>query len=378
MEIETDHAVQIMEEKKFSPEIDVIVPHVATVSEPNRALDISDEEKRSIMITEEFMDFFEKSTKIMERALNEDYDILVDYNALSGQGYSELNRDSSSDFGMRLFRSFSHERWTKNRNVTDVQWSKRFPELLLGSYNKNSSNINESDGLVLIWNVHMVDRPEFVLHSQVFVIDKSDVLTAIYSPFNNSIIVGGTYSGQICIWDTRAKTTPVLSTSLSSPGHSHPISSLSIVGTQNAHNLISTSTDGTVCSWQLDMLAQSQDILELTLHSDQRTNEVSVTCMDFQQQETTSFWVGTEEGKVFQCNRFDRAGSKAGIDLSISYHGHEGPITGLQFHPGNSLVEYQSLFLTSSLDWSVRLWKAEVFSIEIELEVGSQNDCKAN
>ena len=55
--------------------------------------------------------------------------------------------------------------------MTDVQWSMRFPELLLGSYNKNTANINESDGLVLVWNVHLLERPEFVLHSQVSIVD---------------------------------------------------------------------------------------------------------------------------------------------------------------------------------------------------------------
>ena len=31
-----------------------------------------------------------------------------------------------------------------------------------------------------------------------------------------------------------------------------------VVGTQNAHNLISISTDGKLCSWSLDMLSQPQ------------------------------------------------------------------------------------------------------------------------
>lgn len=36
-----------------------------------------------------------------------------------------------------------------------------------------------------------------------------------------------------------------------------------MVGTQNAHNVISVSSDGKLCSWSLDMLSQPQDILEL-------------------------------------------------------------------------------------------------------------------
>jgi len=34
-------------------------------------------------------------------------------------------------------------------------------------YNKNPAALNEPDGLVAVWNLHMLERPEFVLHSQV-------------------------------------------------------------------------------------------------------------------------------------------------------------------------------------------------------------------
>jgi dynein intermediate chain len=298
-EIQTD----FVEEKVVQVPIQVvseIIEPVEQKQEPQKEL--SEQELFELMISDDFVDFFEKSAKVMERALNEDYDFLKDYNADSQMYFIIIRQEKSKDV-IRLYRSFSHERWTKNRNVTDIQWSMRFSELLLGSYNKNTCNINESDGLVLVWNVHLIERPEFVLHSQ------SDVMAARFSPFNPSIIVGGTFSGQICVWDTRAKPTPVLTTSLSSPGHSHPIYSLSVVGTQNAHNLISASTDGTVCSWQLDMLAQPQDLIELTLANEHnKTDEVAVTCMDFQPQETTTFWIGSEQGTVYQANRFDRAG----------------------------------------------------------------------
>ena len=69
---------------------------------------------------------------------------------------------------------------------------------------------------------------------------------------------GGTYSGQILLWDTRSKHLPILKTPLSAAGHTHPVYAMQIVGTQNAHNLITSSTDGMVCSWLVDMLAQPQ------------------------------------------------------------------------------------------------------------------------
>jgi WD40 repeat protein len=87
---------------------------------------------------------------------------------------------------------------------------------------------------------------------------QSDVLSVTFSPFHSNLIFGGTYSGQILLWDTRAKHLPVLKTPLSAAGHTHPVYSMQMVGTQNAHNLITSSTDGTVCSWLVDMLAQPQ------------------------------------------------------------------------------------------------------------------------
>src|SRR5581483_1906118 len=130
----------------------------------------------------------------------------------------------------------------------------------------------------------------------------------MFSEFHPSYIIGGTYSGQILVWDMRSKMLPVFKTPLGANGHTHPVYAMQVVGTQNAHNLITASTDGLVCSWQLDMLAQPQETLELVHPNHNKTDEVSVTALGFPDNETTAFWVGTEEGNVYQANRFDRAG----------------------------------------------------------------------
>jgi dynein intermediate chain len=84
----------------------------------------------------------------------------------------------------------------------------------------------------------------------------------MFSEFHPTLVIGGTYSGQIVLWDTRSKSLPVLKTPLSASGHTHPVYSMQMVGTQNAHNLITSSTDGLICSWTLDMLAQPQVIVD--------------------------------------------------------------------------------------------------------------------
>lgn len=53
-------------------------------------------------------------------------------------------------------------------------WSQRlllrrlqFPELAVASYNKNTSAPNDPDGIVAVWNLHLIERPEFVFHASV-------------------------------------------------------------------------------------------------------------------------------------------------------------------------------------------------------------------
>ena len=104
---------------------------------------------------------------------------------------------------------------------------------------------------------------------------------------------GGTYSGQILLWDMRSKHLPVLKTPLSAAGHTHPVYAMQMVGTQNAHNLITSSTDGLVCSWLVDMLAQPQ---VCSMISDY------LICIDFRRREGIS---GTHPRRSQQ----DRGGS---------------------------------------------------------------------
>ena len=84
-------------------------------------------------------------------------------------------------------------------------------------------------------------------------------MSVCFSKFHPHYVIGGTYSGQIVIWDVRSgKRTPVQRSLLSAGAHTHPVYCLELVGSQNAHNLISVSTNGKLCSWNLDNLSQPQ------------------------------------------------------------------------------------------------------------------------
>lgn len=102
-----------------------------------------------------------------------------------------------------------------------------------------------------------------------------------------------------------------------------------------------------------------QEALPLTMPAHNKTDEVSITCFDFPDNETSTFWIGTEEGSVYQANRYDRASAKAGINPDEAYRGHAAPVTGIHFHPGTGSIDFSNLFLTSSVDWTVKLWRTK-------------------
>ncbi|UYV83841.1 DYNC1I2, partial [Cordylochernes scorpioides] len=226
----------------------------------------------------------------------------------------------------------------------DIRSPYRFPELLAASYNNNEESPNDPDGICLIWNMKFKkSTPEFIFHSQ------SPVMCARFAKFHPNLVIGGTYSGQICIWDNRyPKHTPVQRSPLSSLAHTHPVYCLQVVGTENAHNLVTVSTDGKLCTWSLDMLSSPQETMDLI---NQKQTNVAVTCLSFPAGDFNNFIVGSEEDMVYSgC----RHGNKAGV--MDTFEGHMGPLTGLDCHPAQGTLDFSHLFLTSSLDWTCKLW----------------------
>ncbi|KAI0970000.1 cytoplasmic dynein-like protein 1 intermediate chain 2 [Xylaria arbuscula] len=350
---------EIEEELKAARELvtdGVIQPNSVVASNfPARAL--TSEELAAVTASNEFVDFVERSTKVIERALDmgNEYDILTDY-SLQAHDIEDEDEQAGNTGGKGRRRvkevvQFYDDRWSKKRMISSIDFSPKYPELVLASYTKNPSAPHDPDGIVQVWNQHLHDRPEFLFHAQ------SDILSAKFSPFHPNLIIGGTYSGQVLLWDTRAKTAPVQKTPLTGSGHSHPVYSVDIVGTQNANNIISVSTDGALCVWSVDMLSQPQESLTLSTPPPNKFEDLAPTTMAFPHADPTYFLVGSEEGPIYPCHRYDRAGAKAGVDSRVSYKGHAAPVMSVDFHPARGPVDLGDLILSSSLDWSVKLWK---------------------
>ncbi|RXM99361.1 Cytoplasmic dynein 1 intermediate chain 2, partial [Acipenser ruthenus] len=305
MGITPDAPVEDDEEEETAPLKPVIEPEeekaVQKEEEEAPPHELTEEEKLQVLHSEEFLSFFDHSTRIVERALSEHVDVFFDY---SGRDLEEKEGEIQAGAKLSLNRQFMDERWSKHRVVTCLDWSFQYPELLVASYNNNEDAPHEPDGVALVWNMkYKKTTPEYVFHCQ------------------------------------------------------HPVYCVNVVGTPNAHNLISISTDGKMCSWSLDMLSQPQDSMEL-VHK--QSKAVAVTCMSFPLGDVNNFVVGSEEGSVYTACRH---GSKAGI--SEMFEGHQGPITGIHCHTAGGPVDFSHLFVTSSFDWTVKLWSTKVHKLQL-------------
>lgn len=169
--------------------------------------------------------------------------------------------------------------------------------------------------------------------------------------------------------------------------------------------LISASTDGRVCIWDVDQMQQPIDMLDLRIAlsivsnytsvniSTDKKVEASVTSFAIHRKENKELYIGTEAGKLY-ATKLDQqktakgtagasvSDSSSGIDAlaadkqakggfnasgvarevivnAVSKEGsHFGPVTAMHFNP--LLPGHRDgLLLTASLDSMVKLWSTE-------------------
>ncbi len=235
--------------------------------------------------SDDFLSFFARNSRILEKALEQE-DIFF-------ENGPRVNNKEPFETGqvLKVNREFNADKW-RNRIVTWLDWSPHYPELLLASYEGSSL---DPDGVV-VWNSNFkCDTPEYVFNCS------SWITSCCFANFHPNLVIGGTNSGQIVMWDNRSnKRTPVQQSSPSSNSHSDPIHCIRVVGSQNAHTLISVSTDGTLCSWTLDNMSKPQETLRLRC---KQSRDLAVTSMGFRPGDVNNFIVGSAEGPIYTATR---------------------------------------------------------------------------
>lgn len=153
-----------------------------------KATILSNEEAKGIMRTKEFENFFDRTSRIIERAIDTDTNILRDY-------FTEDNDDAAHTMHKtdKMQHQFTFmENAFRKRAVSSIDWSPKEPELLLCSYSKSSEwKHSEADGLIDIFSLALRSRPEMQLTSQY------EITKAMFNPFKPNEVLAATFSGNI-------------------------------------------------------------------------------------------------------------------------------------------------------------------------------------
>jgi dynein intermediate chain, cytosolic len=138
-------------------------------------------------------------------------------------------------------------------------------------------------------------------------------------------------------------------------------------GSANAHMLVTASTDGQVAWWNTAQLSQPSEQLQLALGTDtsaisngaidssntqsnSSSSSVTISCIACSQQENLHLVVGSESGSIYKAAIHTRTAGAL-----QEYTGHYGMVTAVDFNPSTSR-SLQGLLLSSSVDWTTRLW----------------------
>lgn len=86
--------------------------------------------------------------------------------------------------------------------------------------------------------------------------------------------------------------------------------------------------------------------------------------MEFHEEETDKFYVGSEDYNIYQGNLHSSNSRDQQQWRTFSHH--QAPVTKISMHPGKSmsdskgnigvLADMSELMLSASMDWTVKLW----------------------
>jgi len=351
------------------------------------------EEVERELASETFSSFLNIASKKVERVLGSAVlaDLLVDYDGET-DGTKRVAKTSDGSKFISSRQVYECSNWTGTRDVTDMDWSPLHRELMLCSYHMPSSTTSlgqpkgstavkvlspddtrsdsvaprsgelQSDGLALIWNLAMPNRPEHIFTCG------SPVTSTRFHPTESPLIIGGCQSGQVVVWDVRAGRMPVQKSSLTtttsgnSKGHTHPICAMEMV--EGGAGLVTGATDGRVNFWSLANLRDPAESMQIG---------DSVSCLAVSP-ESETLVCGDEMGTLYaiQSNQSTIGGGRERSRRQVrkldpgSSEGHFGMISAVSTKTLKSSARAAltkgflrgsgGLLLSAGVDWTVKVW----------------------
>ncbi|RXN07145.1 cytoplasmic dynein 1 intermediate chain 2 isoform X4 [Labeo rohita] len=163
--------------------------------------ELTEEEKLQILHSEDFMEFFDHSTRIMERALSEHVDVFFDY---SGRDMEEKEGEMQAGAKLSLNRKFVDDRWSKQRVVTCLDWSPQHPVYcvnVVGTQNAHNLISISTDGKMCSWSLDMLSQPQNNKPLYSFEDNSDYVYDVMWSPVHPALFACVDGLGRIDLWN---------------------------------------------------------------------------------------------------------------------------------------------------------------------------------
>ena len=339
--------------KEEPNEIDLQVLKVKEVSEDSRNEMLKKYEQK-------VQEFFDKDKDLFDEALtsNDIFDICGNYYNEDEKNL-DLSRKTMATFMCEIFDDNSN-----GRSVIALDWSQKHPDLLLASFSKPSeSDFNKSNGLVQLWSYTNTKCPVYVINYQ------TQITSAVFHNQNPNVILGGSYMGQLLMWDIKNKPTPVQKSRIGGSDevqtHNMPITCLAVLGGDGGGSgakIVSVSNDGVLCEWSLRDLSQPIARMKLTdvkEGGDEKFSELGALSIGYNPLSPQSILIGTDNCNIYQIN-LEEPDPKS--QIINKFQGNGGPVFSVDMHPTNQEggSSYSDLFLASSADWTSKLYSTSL------------------
>ncbi|EDW77300.1 uncharacterized protein Dwil_GK18227 [Drosophila willistoni] len=262
--------------------------------------------------------------------------------------------------------------WRPQRHLTMCEWMPSNPTEFLAVYS-NLKRLKKSykrlinrmpdfgnDNSFYIWDIYDPIKP------LAFFENRGVVSFAKLCIKDENALIGGLYSGKVCLWNIADYGSPKRSCPLE-VAHREVTSALCWVHSKSNTEFYSGSLDGSVKYWDTrDLKMPTQELLLEPNTSDiqDRQNSHGVTVLEFEYTIPVRYIVGSDMGYVFVGNR---KGVTPSETLLSQYQLFAGPIRSIVRNPF-----FVKNFLVIG-DWRARIWSEEYKNSPTTMYIKRQN-----
>ena len=307
--------------------------------------------------------YLDHKFSIMNKALstNDIFDICNTY-----YNEEEANVNISKKTLVSHLYDISDEQ-SSGRIVSSLDWSPNQNDLFLASFSGTDDFMQQS-GLIQLWSLNNRKVPDYIINYQ------TEITSAIFYKDNPNLVIGGSMTGQILLWDVKSgRSAPEQKSPLGigtktdrdflnireNNLHKFPVHCLAIVGKDK--NLISLSTDGVLCEWTLSNLSKPINKYDITLSKTeeiQESGEIGPLCIGtIKNKYGNEFIIGCDKNDIYSIRLYDKD-----YEVLNGFSGSKGPIFGISPHPsaGENNPDFSDLFLSCGADWTTKLWSTKI------------------